>query len=68
MIELVLVYCMVADPTRCMEQRPVFEDPLTPVSCMMTAQKVAVDYVNEHPQWQFSRWRCEIDKPKSAPT
>jgi hypothetical protein len=67
MIELVLVYCLVSDPANCVEQRPVFEDPLTAMSCMMTAQRVAVDYVREHPQWQFNRWRCEVDKPKSAP-
>ena len=67
MIELVLVYCMVSDPNRCVEQRPVFENPLTPMSCMATAQNVAVAYVKEHPEWQFSHWRCEIDKPHSAP-
>jgi hypothetical protein len=67
MIELVLVYCMVADPSRCMEQRPAFEDPLSPAACMMSAERLAVDYVKDHPDWQFARWRCEIDKPHSAP-
>ncbi len=68
MIEMVLVYCLVADPSRFVEQRPVFEDPLTPMACMLTAQTVALDYVKEHPQYQFSRWRCELDKPRSEPT
>jgi len=67
MIELVLVYCMVADPKQCIEQRPIFENPLTPMACMMTAQTAALDYVRDHPQWQFARWRCEIDKPRSSP-
>ncbi len=68
MLEMVLVYCLVADPENCIEQRPVFEDPLTPMACMMTAQRVALDYVREHPQYQFARWRCELDKPRSEPT
>ena len=67
MIEMVLVYCMISDAGQCLEQRPVFEDPLTPISCMMTAQQVATSYVKEHPNYQLSRWRCELDKPHSAP-
>jgi hypothetical protein len=68
MIEMVLVYCLISDPAQCIEQRPRFEDELTPAACLMTAQQVALEYVKEHPQYHFSRWRCEADKPKSEPT
>lgn len=67
MIELVLVYCMIGDPARCVEQRPMFEEPLTSMACMMTAQQTASYYVRDHPQWQLARWRCERDKPRERP-
>jgi hypothetical protein len=62
---MVLVYCMVGQPDKCTEQRPVFEEPLSGMACMMTAQHAAQQYVAEHPEWQLASWRCEIDKPKS---
>jgi hypothetical protein len=68
MIELVLVYCMVGEPNQCTEQRPLFEQPLTAMSCMMNAQLTAADYVKEHPVWHLSSWRCEKDKPRQTPT
>lgn len=67
MIELVLVYCMVGNPKQCMEQRPVFEQPLTAMSCMMKAQLTAADYVKEHPSWQLGGWRCEMDTRHEVP-
>lgn len=66
-IELVLVFCMVADPGNCLEQRPTFEEPLTAASCLMNAQQMAVEYVREHPTWQLKGWRCEKDKPAELP-
>ncbi|MDB5396825.1 MAG: hypothetical protein JWM91_4331 [Rhodospirillales bacterium] len=68
MIELVIVYCMVGDPKQCLEQRPVFEQPLTPMSCLMGAELTAADYVKEHPTWKLASWRCEKDKPHETPT
>ena len=68
MIELVLVYCLVADPKNCQEQRPTFEQPLTAASCLFNAEQSAIEYVREHPAWQLSGWRCEKDKPPELPT
>ncbi len=64
MIALVLVYCLVSDGSVCMEKRPVLEGELTPEACLMTAQKYAVAFVAEHPQWRFAGWRCEMDVPR----
>jgi hypothetical protein len=51
MIELVVVYCLAADSTHCVEKR----DPATsygdPVACMMSAQLSAQAYLAEHPKW-----------------
>ena len=67
MIELVIVYCLVGDPKQCQEQRPLFEQPLTPMSCLMGAELTAADYVKEHPTWKLAGWRCEKDKPHESP-
>jgi|HubBroStandDraft_1064217.scaffolds.fasta_scaffold00101_18 hypothetical protein len=66
MIEMVLVYCLVARPQQCTEQRPVFEEPLSGFACLANAQSIASSYVLEHPEWQLARWRCEIDKPRGG--
>lgn len=62
MIELVLVFCLAGDPQKCVEEHPVFEEPLTGRSCPMTAQPAAVRYVELHPGWRLARWRCERNK------
>jgi hypothetical protein len=64
MIALVLVYCLVADGSVCMEKRPVLSEELTPEACMMTAQKYAIPFVAEHPQWRLAGWRCEVNVPR----
>ncbi len=66
MIQLVVVYCMIANTSVCTETRPVFEDELSLVSCMMTGQMTASEYVREHPLWQLSGWRCEVNVPQQA--
>jgi hypothetical protein len=67
MIQLVLIYCLVANPASCVEARPAFEQPLTPMSCMMNAQMVAQQYVTTHPEWRLSSWRCEVNVPRQNP-
>jgi hypothetical protein len=66
-IQLVIVYCLVANASTCIEDRPVFEQPLTPMSCMMNAQFVGQQYVNAHPDWRMARWRCEVNVPRQNP-
>jgi hypothetical protein len=67
MVELVLVYCMLGHASVCKEQRPVFEDPLTLMSCMMNGQKTGAEYVRDHPLWKLASWRCEVNKPSQQP-
>ena len=32
------------------------------------AQQVAQDWLNEHPKWMLSRWRCEQNVPRQLPS
>lgn len=66
MIEMVLVYCLAAAPAKCQEQRPVFEEPLTAMGCLIGAQETAQKWLAEHPDWQLSGWRCETGHRQRA--
>jgi hypothetical protein len=63
MVQLVLVYCLMSDAKSCVEKRPMTEFPMTAMSCMISAQPMAIDFLREHPRYQLSSFRCEIDKP-----
>ncbi len=66
MIELVVVYCLAADPKQCVEQHSPLDSPL-PMTCMVAGQQQAAAYVWEHPKYRLARWRCEVDVPKQVP-
>lgn len=67
MIQMVLVFCLIANASTCVEKRQAFEQQLTPFACMMNAQKVAQQYLAEHPAWRLSGWRCELNVPRQQP-
>ena len=46
LVQLVLVYCLAAEPSRCVEQRPVPEQPgLGLMACMAGAQPAAARWL-----------------------
>ncbi len=60
MVQLVLIYCLNAHATTCIERRPVLETAGSPMACMVQAQPIAAEYLREHPAYSLSHWRCEI--------
>lgn len=66
MVQLVLVFCMIASPSQCTEERP-YIDGLSPMSCMVQGQQIAQSWLDTHPKWALSRWRCEKNVPKQRP-
>ena len=67
MLELVLVYCMVGTPDRCVERR----EPLTEIDdgaqCMLHGEIEATRFVAAHPQWRLFSWRCAPDSTLADP-
>jgi hypothetical protein len=61
-VQLVLIYCLSANPTACVEKRPLIEDLGGLSACMVAAQPIAAEFVNEHPAYHLVRWKCEIGK------
>jgi hypothetical protein len=66
MVQLVLVYCMIANASICTEKRPVLEQPLSLMSCMTSGEQTAAMYLEEHPQWRMATFRCEVGVPPGA--
>ena len=67
MIALVLVYCLSNQPSACVERREPLGPEAGPMQCTMTAQHRAQEYVEEHPSYRLSGWRCELNKPEQRP-
>ena len=61
LVQLVLVYCLAAEPSRCVEQRPVPEQPgLGLTACMAGAQPAAARWLADRPDYVLARVRCEV--------
>ena len=66
MIELVITVCLIASSGSCREERPGFSgDSL--LSCMTQGQFLAARWLEEHPAWQMTRWRCQPSSARQAP-
>jgi hypothetical protein len=65
MTALVLVFCLQASPSACVEQHPI--DDIDPVACAFRAEEYAANWLSNHPKWILSRWRCERNVPRQRP-
>jgi hypothetical protein len=59
MITLVLVVCLSTTPESCREERPIV-DVSSAMACMLQGQQYAIEWLEEHPKWHLSQWRCEM--------
>jgi hypothetical protein len=66
MLELVIVYCLTANRSACIEQRSPIPSDL-PMSCVLAGQQQGQDYVRWHPQYRMAGWRCEHNVPRQMP-
>ena len=66
-VEIVLVVCLLAAPEECHEERPVWET-VSLERCVRDGQVQASIWVNEHPGYRLSRWRCEHPTARQQPT
>lgn len=59
MIELILSTCLVADPVRCKDVTLSFaEAAVTPHACMLYGQSEIAKWMEGHPNWSVTHWRC----------
>lgn len=58
MAELLIIACLLKDPTVC-ESFPVpFMRPITIMQCMFEGQLRMKSWADRHPRWQVRRWKC----------
>lgn len=61
LVQLVLVYCLAAEPSRCVERRPVSAEPSPGLmACIAGAQPEAARWLAAHPDYVLARYRCEL--------
>ncbi|MDX2265290.1 MAG: hypothetical protein NW215_10005 [Hyphomicrobiales bacterium] len=57
-MEIVILACLIAEPTRCMDQRlPELID--NPARCNLMSMLQVAQWAGEHPGWKIVKWRCE---------
>lgn len=66
MIDLVMTVCLLATPAACREERSEF-DAVSLMSCMTQGQFYAARWIDEHPAYRLSRWRCEQRNTRQLP-
>lgn len=63
-MELVMLVCLLSEPSACREERVVLMDTVSPLACMIEAQAAIARWKAEHPAWSAKTWRCRV--PGSA--
>jgi hypothetical protein len=58
MFELLLVYCLAAEPDRCVEREMPLENAVSSFECAMNGQLEASRYLALHPEWLLRRFSC----------
>jgi hypothetical protein len=58
MYELVLIYCLIDAPDRCVERDAPLEDAVSAYECALSGQMRAMRYIGLHPEWRLSRISC----------
>jgi hypothetical protein len=67
MVHLVLTLCLMASQQQCRDERPLLEG-MSVMACMMQGQQIAQEWLEDHPKWMLSRWRCESNVPREVPS
>lgn len=58
MLEVIVSFCLLADPTRCTERTFVPGEALTPYQCFAGAQLQTVEWLKTHPAYRVDKWTC----------
>jgi hypothetical protein len=66
MATLVLLFCLGTEQAQCVERRPVYEEPLGLMACMVGGQFAGAEFLQTHPGWRLAKWRCETG-PRQEP-
>jgi len=58
-MEVILFVCLLADPTKCKEERlPMNADVEHPGRCAVVSTLYMAQWMGDHPTWKVVRWKC----------
>jgi hypothetical protein len=64
LVTLAIVYCLLSNPTKCINELPVPDDAMTGLAaCALQGQQYAVSWLAEHPKYFLDRVRCTPGTP-----
>ena len=58
MISLILVVCLSSSPGTCRTEPQAFEGS-SRTACLILGERLAADWIEEHPDWHVRRWHCQ---------
>ena len=64
--EIVLLACLSADPSNCVEQRIPYESAGSLKQCVYEAQGVVAQWMSEHTDRFVKKYGCEINGVKQS--
>ena len=58
MIELIFTACLRANIQHCEEKSLLYGD-ISTMNCLMGAQPELAKWIETHPHWTISKWKCQ---------
>lgn len=62
MVELVLLACLLKEPSRCERHYLPVEETMGVAGCAVTGQFRVVQWSESHPGWRVRRWACGMPR------
>ena len=62
MVELVVLACLIAQPTHCETFHIPFAGEMVTPACVWQSQIHAAQWAGEHPEWLVKRVSCDMPK------
>ena len=62
MVELLIIACLMGDPSRCEEFDLRFAEPTGMKMCMYKAQFRLAEWATTMPNWAIKRWTCGLPR------
>ena len=62
MVELVILACLMKEPSHCEAFDVSFFAPTHVMECLVRGQMFMARWAEEHPDWVVRRWRCDLPK------
>lgn len=66
MIELLFVVCLKSAPLDCEERSLLYVETMSPKACLMQAEPELAQWMQTHPKWTISRWKCQSAETSST--